>query len=140
MHSFFPSFSFVKSKRQSFIAGLEQTTSCPLPPAPMANTSFVWGDYDSASIVLSLNVANSEVVHWRKNTFLVSIGNTGQAFVSKLCNLYRAYANGSALEAAALKACTVLNVENVSVSSRNAPIACPLYIAARIRSWAVSQS
>ena len=92
-------------------AAQTQMTYCPLPPtSPIANPSFTWGDYDSISITRSIEVAYSEVVHWRKNTFQVPLGNAGKGFVSELSRLYLAYADGSALEAIALKACTVLSI------------------------------
>jgi len=58
----------------------------------------------------SLNEAYAEVVHWRSNTFKVPFGNAGKGFVAELSRLYKAYADGSALEAIALKACTVMSV------------------------------
>ena len=91
--------------------GHEQSPPCPLPPAlPMSNPVFVWGDYDSAAVMKSLDEAYAEVVHWRRNTFLVPFGNAGKGFVSELRRLFRAYADGSALEAIALKACTVMPI------------------------------
>lgn len=45
---------------------------CPLPPPiPMPKPSFMWGEYDSASIMHSMDETYKEVVHWRKNTFPV---------------------------------------------------------------------
>ncbi len=88
-----------------------QVPPCPLPsPCPMSNPSFTWREYDSASIILSMDDAYSEVVHWRKNTFQVPFGNAGKGFVSELSRLYKAYADGSALEAIALKACAVMSI------------------------------
>ena len=58
----------------------------------------------------SLDEAYAEVVHWRRNTFLVPFRNAGKGFVSELGRLFRAYADGSALEAIALKACTVMPI------------------------------
>ena len=85
--------------------------SCSLPPAsPMPNPVFVWGDNDSASIMKSMDETYAEVVHWRKNAFRVPFGNAGKGFVSELSRLFRAYADGSALEAIALKACTVMPI------------------------------
>ena len=76
----------------------------------MANPSFSWGEYDSTFLTHALNEAYSEIVDWRKNTFPVPFGNAGKSFVSKLGRLYRAYAEGSALKAIALKACTVMPI------------------------------
>ena len=58
----------------------------------------------------SMDLAYAEIVHWRKNTFRVPFGNTGKGFVSELSRLYKAYAEGSALEAIALKACTIMPI------------------------------
>ena len=58
----------------------------------------------------SLDEAYSEVVHWQNNIFNVPLENAGKSFVAELSRLYRAYADGSALEAIALKACTVMSV------------------------------
>ena len=65
---------------------------------------------DAVSIIESMDEAYSEVIHWRKNTFQIPFGNAGKAFVAELSRLYKAYAEGSALEAIALKACTVMSI------------------------------
>ncbi len=79
-------------------------------PTPMANPSFVWGEHDAETFMHSVTAAYAEVVHWRKNTFPVPYGNAGKKFVSELSTLYRAYAEGSALESIALKAVTVMSM------------------------------
>ena len=83
--------------------------SLPLP-IPLANPSFVWGPLDAETFIQSVSCAYSEVVHWRKNTFTVPFGNAGKRFVTELSTLYRAYAEGSALECIALKAITVMSI------------------------------
>ena len=83
----------------------------PLPEfAPMANQTFIWGVYDSATISSTLSSAYNEVVHWRRNNFPVPTGKVGKSFVSELSRLFRAYAEGSALESIALKATTVASI------------------------------
>ena len=52
--------------------------------------------------------AYAETVHWRMNFFRLPFGSAGQGFVQEMSRLLRAYANGSALEAIALKACSVM--------------------------------
>lgn len=52
--------------------------------------------------------AYSEVVHWRMNSFRIPFGKAGKGFVQEMSRLLRAYADGSALEAIALKACSVM--------------------------------
>ncbi len=49
-------------------------------------------------------------MHWRKNNFPVPFGNAGNAFVAELSRLFRAYAEGSALECIAMKAITVASI------------------------------
>jgi hypothetical protein len=71
---------------------------------------FVWGSLDSETFIQSVSRAYPEVVHWRKNTFTVPYGNVGKKFVYELSTLYRAYADGSAMECIALKAVTVMSV------------------------------
>ena len=48
------------------------------------------------------------VVHWRRSIFLVPSGKAGKAFVRELARLYQAYADASALECIALKACSII--------------------------------
>ena len=76
----------------------------------MADTNFVWGEYDSPTFIASLSSAYTEIVHWRRNTFKVPLGRGGKQFVSELGRLFRAYSEASALEPVALKAVTVLSI------------------------------
>ena len=79
------------------------------PPQPMSNSSFVWGSLDGASFAHSVDAAYSEVIHWKQNTFTIPYGKVGKRFVLELSKLYRAYAEGSALESIALKSTTVMS-------------------------------
>ena len=79
-------------------------------PSPMANPSFTWGSLSAESFIKSVSSAYAEVVHWRRNIFTVPSGNAGKKFVNELSTLYRAYAEGSALECIALKAITVMSL------------------------------
>ena len=83
------------------------THSLPAP-TPLATPMFVWGQLDASTFIPSLEATYNEVVHWKRNTFLVPYGAAGKKFVSELSRLYRAYAEGSALESVALKATTVM--------------------------------
>ena len=92
-------------------ASLTPNIAHPLPsPLPMASPAFVWGLHDAESFIQAINVTYSEVVHWKKNSFFVPYGNVGKQFVSELSKLYRAYAEGSAIECIALKAATVMSL------------------------------
>ena len=82
------------------------TTSQNLPPLssplpsfiPLPNPSFIWGDYDSASLLSSLENAYAELIHWQKNSFKLPFSKAGKGFVQEMSRLSRAQSEGSALE------------------------------------------
>ena len=77
----------------------------PLPCyTPISEPNFVWGCEDSQNFKGDLNRIYDEAVHWRRNLFKVPSGKPGKSFVRELTRLFRAYAEGSALEGVALKA------------------------------------
>ena len=90
----------------------ERLTSIPNVPAitPMANPTFAWGVHDSATVMTTISSVYNEAVQWRRNIFPVPYGNAGKSFVSELSRLFRAYADGSALECIALKAITIASM------------------------------
>ena len=49
-----------------------------------------------------------EMVTWRRNLFKVPSGKQGQAFVSKLAQLFRSFGDAPSMEVIALKAAMVL--------------------------------
>lgn len=70
--------------------------------------NFSWGNLDGPCFVHVITAAYAEIVHWRRNIFLVPSGRAGKSFVSELTKLIAAYANASALEGIALKAAMVM--------------------------------
>ena len=73
-----------------------------LPP------DFLLGEKTGEVFSQLVSSAYEKVVHWRHNIFLIPSGKAGKAFVRELARLYQAYADASALECIALKACSVL--------------------------------
>ena len=71
---------------------------------------FQWGDRNGETFCKLMRDAFETVVHWRRNSFLVSSGKAGKNFVLEIARLYQAYADGSALHSIALTACCVLQV------------------------------
>ena len=63
-------------------------------------------------------MAYEEVIHWRRNLFLVPSGASGEAFVSELARLFQANADTSSLECIALKATTVMQILLLQKPSR----------------------
>ena len=79
----------------------------------MPPPSFLWnGTIEGSDFVNRVIAAYDEVVHWRRNSFVVPLGKVGKGFVQELACLFRSYGEKSALECIALKAamlcCTLL--------------------------------
>ena len=84
-----------------------------LPPfSEGARRDFTWGRLSGEDFAETIHNAYSEMVHWRRNVFLVPTGKVGKQFVKELTRLFNAYAQSSALESVALEsimvACGVL--------------------------------
>ena len=74
---------------------------------------------DALSFIDVVEKAYDEVVHFKMNLFRVPFGKAGKQFVSELARLYRAFAEGSALESISLKAATVLSTLALQKPYRN---------------------
>ena len=57
----------------------QPSTSCDVPPAP--ETVKIWGTHSENDLRQIISAAYEEVVHWRKNLFLVPTGASGKKFV-----------------------------------------------------------
>ena len=116
-----------------------KTSQCTwsLPePVPAADPLFTWGPHDGQSFIETVTAAYDEVVHWRPNLFLVPFGNAGKQFVLELARLYRAFAEGSALESIALKATTVLTILALQRPFRNSKAKTHShYLGRRLTTW-----
>ena len=104
-------------------------------PLPMARPQFSWGDVD-CTISHSRILRNSTL---EEKIFSVPSGKAGKAFVSELAGLYRAYAEGSALEVIALKATTIMPIlllqkPHKSSKSREHVI-CLFFFERRLMTW-----
>ena len=69
-----------------------------------SGANFAWGDSSGDSFVKNLLSAYAEVVHWKRNVFLVPSGSSGKAFVRELARLLRTLTEGSALAPVAMTA------------------------------------
>ena len=65
-------------------------------PGPQEN-NFSWGEVDGATITRDLRRAYEEVVHWRRNIFMVPSGAVGKEFVRELTRLLQGFAQDSAI-------------------------------------------
>ena len=77
----------------------------PEPEEP----NFVWGNDLPGDIFCDrVNKAYEEVVHWRRNVFLLPFGKVSKAFVQEVADLMQAFAQKTSLECIALKACFLM--------------------------------
>ena len=82
-----------------------------LPPfVPVADRDFQWGRLGGDDFAHALHSAYSEIVHWRRNVFLVPSGSAGKAFVRELTRLFLAFAQASSVESVAFEAIMVASV------------------------------
>ena len=108
--------------RGNFAETSPMVSNCTSPPeapcyslpafGPAAAPDFRWGALSGEEFAHAVHCAYTEIVHWRRNVFLVPSGKAGKRFIEELTALFTAYANGSALESialeAAMTACTLL--------------------------------
>ena len=65
---------------QPSIHGLSATPDWPSPA--LHPPDFCWGSHEGKAYYDAVTTAYNEVIHWRRNVFLVPSGTTGKAFVS----------------------------------------------------------
>ena len=71
---------------------------------PMSRDNASWQTRTGREFSDAINDAYSQIVHWKRNLFMVPSGAQGKRFVGELARLFNAFANESALEAFAVKA------------------------------------
>ena len=72
--------------------------------------TFFWADVPGSIFSRNVNSAYEEVVHWRRNLFLLPFGKVGEAFLCELAKLLHSYANQSTYDSIALKASFLMQV------------------------------
>ena len=75
---------------------------------PISAPNFQWGDFDDEVFARTIDSSYNDIVHWRQNLFKVPLGKAGKAFIQEITQLFRAYADGSALESVVLKVAMVM--------------------------------
>ena len=96
----------------------------PLLPTPRivsepSEPSFRWGSREGRDIVRDINSAYEEVIHWKRNNFLIPFGSIGKEFVQELARLFQAFADGSSLESVVMKATSILPILLLQKPSKN---------------------
>ena len=80
---------------------------------------FYWGSREGGAIVRDINSAYEEVIHWKRNIFLIPFGSIGKAFVQELARLFQAFADGSSLECVVMTATSILPILLLQKPSKN---------------------
>ena len=68
------------------------------------------GDVEGAEFAQTTSDAYSEVVHWKRNIFMVPSGAEGKEFVVEMARLFQSYADGSAMEGLVITAVMTMPV------------------------------
>ena len=73
---------------------------------PNKEYNFKWDEISDFCVMI--NSAYDEIVHWKRNVFLLPTGRVGKLFVQELARIYQSFADASPMECIALKACSVM--------------------------------
>ena len=66
----------------------DEPRTCDLPDFDSAaEPTFRWGRLDGKDFAHTVHCAYNEIVHWRRNVFMVPSGKTGKAFIKELTSL-----------------------------------------------------
>ena len=71
---------------------------------PKQECEYTWGNADGAAFKAALEETYAEVVHWRRNIFMVPSGAAGKEFVREISRLFDSFTQQSALEAISIRA------------------------------------
>ena len=66
-----------------------------------------------------IDTAYNDIIHWKRNLFLLPSGAAGKSFIQEITRLLQAFANGSQLESIALKASFVMQILLLQKPSKN---------------------
>ena len=70
---------------------------------PMSAANFKWGAADGLAFTQAIDRAYAEIVHWRRNIFLLPSGKAGRDFIRELSRLFLSYAESKPMERIAIK-------------------------------------
>ena len=69
---------------------------------------YVWGSHTKDDIFQIINAAYEEVVFWRKNVFMLPIGQAGKSFIKEMTKMIEMWNNDGNLKDICLKAAMVM--------------------------------
>ena len=65
---------------------------------------FIWGESDSECFIPAISSAYKEIVHWRRNIFMIPSGPSGKEFILEITTVLTAFVERYSLEPIALQA------------------------------------
>ena len=83
-------------------------TTIPAQQSIVQVQPLVWGSYTLQDIELIINATYDEVVHWRKNIFMLPSGAAGKAFIRETTRFLDEWTKDSILSGIALKAVMIM--------------------------------
>ena len=69
-------------------------------------------------MLVTINKAYNEILHWRHNLFSFPSGSAGNSFVQEVARLLQAFADSSSMECVGMKAVVILQVLILQKPSR----------------------
>ena len=93
-----------------------EVSSNPHSPPPLpsfiesSSTQFQWHDSEvkSEELIQNINAAYNEIVHWKKNLFMLPSGKQSSLFVDELARLLFAFDESTPLQRIALKSVMIM--------------------------------
>ena len=70
--------------------------------------TYFWGDVPSYEVEASINSMYEQIVHWRKNLFMVPSGAAGKSYIKEVTRLINSWNENSPLKSIALKAVHIM--------------------------------
>ena len=65
-------------------------------------TQFSVGSKDGKAFCDTIDEAYNDIIHWKRNIFLLPSGATGKTFIREITRLLQTFAEGSAMECIAM--------------------------------------
>jgi hypothetical protein len=92
----------------------------PWPLPTCSQLDFQWGQLDGQTFCEMIDTAYNDIIHWKRNIFLLPSGAAGKSFIQEITRLLQAFANDSQMESSALKASFVMQILLLQKQSKKA--------------------
>ena len=113
-----PTIDLTSSHQQP--AGDSGNYTDPWPLPTCSQPDFQWGQLDGQTFCEMIDTAYNDIIHWKRNIFLLPSGASGKSFIQEITRLLQAFANGSQMESIALKTSFVMQILLLQKPSKKA--------------------